>query len=221
MIFALVMLVSVLLGPACLDNEYGEGEDNKNEGGNEGGNNGEGGNEDRNKNEGVNEDGNKDNHGNQDEDGSEDAEKETAPSPCQEDSCRAHCEEMFSDPQVNLTSECLMDDKGEAYCSCKRVASSCSMYHGSKENLTAECEKYLCKCGWQEHPVVQKRSHRVQRNVSSDGERMRCEEDYCDEECNKKYGYEKQVAGACDGFNCVCSWYIGYSVHKHPLPPYG
>ncbi|XP_077491549.1 uncharacterized protein LOC144102110 isoform X4 [Amblyomma americanum] len=193
MIFALVMLVSVLLGPACLDNEYGEGEDNKNEGGNEGGNNGEGGNEDRNKNEGVNEDGNKDNHGNQDEDGSEDAEKETAPSPCQEDSCRAHCEEMFSDPQVNLTSECLMDDKGEAYCSCKRVA----------------------------YPVVQKRSHRVQRNVSSDGERMRCEEDYCDEECNKKYGYEKQVAGACDGFNCVCSWYIGYSVHKHPLPPYG
>ncbi|KAK8760077.1 hypothetical protein V5799_028658 [Amblyomma americanum] len=81
MIFALVMLVSVLLGPACLDNEYGEGEDNKNEGGNEGGNNGEGGNEDRNKNEGVNEDGNKDNHGNQDEDGSEDAEKETGDGP--------------------------------------------------------------------------------------------------------------------------------------------
>ncbi|XP_054919391.1 uncharacterized protein [Dermacentor andersoni] len=162
------------------------------------------------------------------------------PEPCEDKACVEYCMKVLGGPEFNVTGKCVKNETGAQSCSCRRrtyctveaCARSCYAYHGGKPNLRSECEKYLCRCIWDDHTTGSKRS-RLHRRSAPDRsmrqkrqaapvkkERPKCSERECSTYCGRKYYHQRPVSGRCEGFDCICSWFVGYSMHKHPLPPY-
>ncbi|KAL1420242.1 hypothetical protein MTO96_024463 [Rhipicephalus appendiculatus] len=134
------------------------------------------------------------------------ADGQGAPVPCVDKSCNDFCVKLVGGPEFNVTGSCAKYSNGTKYCNCNRrtyctedvCSRSCDAYHNGKPKLRAECEKYLCRCIWEDQ----------------------CDDVDCSMYCQRKYYHQRPLTGRCDGLDCVCSWSIGYSMHKHPLPPY-
>ncbi|XP_075541847.1 uncharacterized protein LOC142575919 isoform X2 [Dermacentor variabilis] len=128
------------------------------------------------------------------------------PEPCVDKACMDYCLKVLGGPEFNVTGKCLKNATGAQFCSCRRrtyctleaCSRSCYSYHVGKPNLRSECEKYLCRCIWDDQ----------------------CNDLECSMYCGRKYYHQRPVSGRCEGLDCICSWFVGYSMHKHPLPPY-
>ncbi|XP_075541840.1 uncharacterized protein LOC142575919 isoform X1 [Dermacentor variabilis] len=95
------------------------------------------------------------------------------PEPCVDKACMDYCLKVLGGPEFNVTGKCLKNATGAQFCSCRRrtyctleaCSRSCYSYHVGKPNLRSECEKYLCRCIWDDHTTGSKRSHLHRRSA--------------------------------------------------------
>ncbi|XP_054919389.1 uncharacterized protein [Dermacentor andersoni] len=95
------------------------------------------------------------------------------PEPCEDKACVEYCMKVLGGPEFNVTGKCVKNETGAQSCSCRRrtyctveaCARSCYAYHGGKPNLRSECEKYLCRCIWDDHTTGSKRSRLHRRSA--------------------------------------------------------
>ncbi|XP_070384845.1 uncharacterized protein [Dermacentor albipictus] len=126
------------------------------------------------------------------------------PEPCVDEACVEYCMIGLGGPEFNVTGKCVKNETGAQFCSCRR-----------RTYTTGSKRRRLLRHS------VQARSMRKKRQAEPvKKKRPRCSETECSKYCGRKYYHQRPVSGICEGFDCICSWFIGYSMHKHPLPPY-
>ncbi|XP_070384842.1 uncharacterized protein [Dermacentor albipictus] len=97
------------------------------------------------------------------------------PEPCVDEACVEYCMIGLGGPEFNVTGKCVKNETGAQFCSCRRrtyctveaCSRSCYSYHVGKPNLRSECEKYLCRCIWDDHTTGSKRRRLLRHSVQA------------------------------------------------------